>query len=489
MKVLSTEIRPLDSSPLIKTISVLSTQLTQGFIESAQEIIGTKNVRLDAQSLKNFGRDRTTLWQAQPSVVLLPDSTLQVAALVKLANRHHIPIVPNGGRTGLSGGAVAHNGEAVIALDRMNQILETNTQDQTISCQAGVITQQLQESAAQHNLYYPVDFASAGSSQIGGNIATNAGGIKVIRYGMTRDWVRGLCVVTGQGDVLHLNNGLIKNNCGYDLQQLFIGSEGTLGIICEATMALIRQPTNLTVMVLGINSLNNIIDTLNAFQASFELSAFEFFDHPALIQVTANGRLRNPFQGQAPYYVLLEFEASPNQSEDSASDLFNTLLNEGIIADGVISHSDQHVKDLWRLREDISEQLASHRPYKNDISVRTSKLIDFVGAVEQLMAERYPTWQVIWYGHIGDGNLHLNILKPKSISANDFTKRCHFVSVELAALIKVFAGSISAEHGVGLLKKPFLESTRCSKEIDLMKQIKILFDPNNIMNPGKIFDV
>ena len=211
-------------------------------IEQLIDIVGESRLLLGDDDLQRFGIDRTTLWKAAPCAVVLPGSTAEVQAIVRLANQCNLAIVPSGGRTGLSGGAVAKDGELVVALDRINQVIEFNPMDRSVTVGAGMITAKLQEFAEQQGLFYPVDFASSGSSQIGGNIATNAGGIKVIKYGMTRSWVAGLKVINGAGDILELNKGLAKNNTGYDLRHLFIGSEGTLGLICEATIQLARPP-------------------------------------------------------------------------------------------------------------------------------------------------------------------------------------------------------------------------------------------------------
>src|SRR5690554_2131959 len=232
-----------------------------------EPILGAERCLTDTASAEQYGTDWTKVWEPAPSVVLLPETLEEVQAIVRAANEHGVALVPSGGRTGLSAGAVAAKGEAVVAFDNMNQILEFNASDRTVRCQSGVVTEQLQNFAEENGLYYPVDFASAGSSQLGGNLSTNAGGIKVIRYGMSRDWVAGLKVVTGKGDILDLNKDLEKNNTGYDLRHLFIGAEGTLGFITEATMKLTRQPDNLTVLVLGLGDLTNTMDVLQKFQS------------------------------------------------------------------------------------------------------------------------------------------------------------------------------------------------------------------------------
>jgi len=411
-----------------------------------------------------------------------------VQQLVLLANECNLAIVPSGGRTGLSGGAVAKDGEIVVAMDRLNQVLDFNPIDRCVTLGAGVITAQLQDFAAEQGLFYPVDFASTGSSQIGGNIATNAGGINVIRYGMTREWVMGLKVVNGAGEILNLNRGLVKNNTGYDFRHLFIGSEGTLGLICEATIQLTRPPAASTVLVLGIDNFPAILDVLRVFSAEIDLSAFEFFSQAALDKVTEHQGHAKPFETRASFYALLEFETANESVLDVAMALFEACVEEGWVLDGVLSQSLAQARALWKLREDISETLWHWQPYKNDISVRVSRMPDFLREVDELVAARYPDFEVIWYGHIGDGNLHLNILRPETLSNEEFVAKCGTVSGEIGQLLAKYEGSISAEHGVGLLKKEYLHYSRSPLEIKLMRQLKKVFDPNSILNPGKLFD-
>ncbi|MCP5180893.1 MAG: FAD-binding oxidoreductase [Pseudomonadales bacterium] len=440
-------------------------------------------IRTDDEALVRYGRDRTTSFVADPCVVLLPETTDEVVRIVEAANRDRVGLVPSGGRTGLSGGAVAGTGQAVVSLERMNRVLEISAADRLVTCQAGVITQVLQATAEQAGLFYPVDFASSGSSFIGGNIATNAGGIRVIRYGMTRDWVAGLKVVTGTGDVLDLNHGLVKNNTGYDLRHLFIGSEGTLGFVVEATMRLARPPEAQRVLVLAVPRLDDLMRVLETFQSAVDLSAFEFFSELALGRVLAHGRGQRPFATPSPFYALLEFDAS---ADDKAVTAFEACIAANVATDGVLSQSDAQMQSLWALRENISESLAQEKPYKNDIAVRISDVPDFLREVDTLVKSRYPDVEVAWYGHIGDGNLHLNILKPAALSEPEFVDRCHHISPELFALVQARNGSISAEHGVGLLKRDFLGYSRAPEEIAAMRAMKTLFDPNGILNPGKL---
>ena len=463
-------------------------QLSATIHSELEAILGVGAVLCDDASLRQYGTDWTNVYSPNPVAVVLPSSIEQVQQVVRLAARENLAIVPSGGRTGLSAGAVAHNGELVVALDKLNTIADFNPIDRTVRCGPGAVTQLLQEYAADKGLFYPVDFASSGSSQIGGNISTNAGGIKVIRYGMTRDWVAGLKVVTGTGELLDLNRGLVKNNAGYDLRQLVIGAEGTLGIVVEATMQLCRPPGELAVLVLGVRDMPSIMAVLNSYQTNLDLCAFEFFSELALQKVVEHQGLQRPFETPAPYYALLEIELSAGGEMESAMELFEHCVEQGWVVDGVVSQSLAQARDLWRLREDISETISQWTPYKNDISTRISQVPDFLTEVEAVVNENYPEFEIIWFGHIGDGNVHLNVLKPDDLDMDEFQYRCGTVSEWVFEIVQRYGGSISAEHGVGLLKKDYLPYSRSAVEIQLMRQIKQAFDPAGIMNPGKIFD-
>ncbi len=458
-------------------------------IDELKTLVEAGKVLTDADSLNAYGKDWTKHFAPAPSAIVFPKTIEQVQAIVRWANRHKVALVPSGGRTGLSAAAVAANGEVVVSFDYMNQILDLNLTDRTAVCQPGVVTAQLQTRAEENGLYYPVDFASAGSSQIGGNIATNAGGIKVIRYGMTRNWVAGLKVVTGKGDLLELNKDLVKNATGYDLRQLFIGAEGTLGFVVEATMRLERAPNNLTAMVLGTPDFDSIMPVLHAFQGKLDLTAFEFFSDKALAKILGRGDVPAPFETDCPFYVLLEFEASNEDVANDALATFEHCVEQGWVLDGVMSQSEQQLQNLWKLREYISETISHWTPYKNDISVTVSKVPAFLKDIDAIVAQNYPDFEVVWYGHIGDGNLHLNILKPDELSKDEFFAKCATVNKWVFETVEKYNGSISAEHGVGMTKRDYLTYSRSPVEIDYMKAVKAVFDPNGIMNPGKIFAV
>ena len=461
--------------------------MTTALIEALKSLVEPGKVLTDADSLNTFGKDWTKHFAPAPMAIVFPKSIEQVQAIVRWANQSKVALVPSGGRTGLSAGAVAANGEVVVSFDYMNQILEFNEFDRTARCQAGVVTKQLQLFAEEKGLYYPVDFASSGSSQIGGNIGTNAGGIKVIRYGMTRNWVAGMKVVTGAGDILELNKDLIKNATGYDMRQLFIGAEGTLGFVVEATMRLERAPKNLTAMVLGTPDFDSIMPVLHAFQHKLDLTAFEFFSDKALAKIMARGDVPAPFESECPFYALLEFEASTEEVANEALATFECCVEQGWVVDGVMSQSQQQLENLWKLREYISETISHWTPYKNDISVTVSQVPAFLHDIDAIVEANYPDFEVIWFGHIGDGNLHLNILKPENLSKDAFFAKCATVNQWVFETVQKYNGSISAEHGVGMTKRDYLGYSRSAAEVGYMKAIKAVFDPNGIMNPGKIF--
>lgn len=282
--------------------------MTPDFLRSLSEIVKPENLKTDPESLAYYGKDWTTYYDIKASAIVFPTSTEEVQSLVLWANKNKIALIPSGGRTGLSGAACALNGEVVVSFEKMNQIKSFSAIDQTVIVEPGVIIESLQEFAITQGLFYPIDFAARGSAQIGGSIATNAGGIKVVRYGLTRDWVTSLTVVTGQGEILQLNKGLTKNATGYDLRQLFIGSEGTLGFITEATIRLAPAPPPLKVLVLGVDSLQSIMKIFAEFKTKSQLVAFEMFSDKALSHVLTSTGLPAPFETAAPFYVLAEVE-------------------------------------------------------------------------------------------------------------------------------------------------------------------------------------
>ena len=479
------------SNTIAQNNSTNHTAAVQSILSNLLDVhqFDASQIKTDSESLEHWGKDWTKHFAPAAAAIVFPKTTEQVQAIVLLANEHNVVLTPSGGRTGLSAGAVAANGEIVVSMDKMNHIVQFYPADRMVEIEAGVVTQQLQQFAESKDLYYPVDFASAGSSQIGGNIGTNAGGIKVIRYGMTRQWIMGLTVVTGKGDILQLNRGMVKNATGYDLRQLFIGSEGTLGFVTHAQIKLERQPQDLNVMVLGMDSFNDVMNVLSAFQAQIDLTAFEFFDDVAIEKLMAHGQVQDPFESRTKFYTLLEFEAPYEPIMDKAMAIFGECMEQGWVVDGVMSQSLAQAEELWKLREYISETISVFTPYKNDVSVLISYVPEFITEIDHIVSSNYPDFEVCWFGHIGDGNLHLNILKPENMSKDDFFAECQTVNKYVFETVQKYGGSVSAEHGVGMTKKPYLNYSRSETEIEYLREVKKVFDPNNIMNRGKIFDM
>jgi glycolate oxidase subunit GlcD len=447
------------------------------------------HVATDSATRETYGRDWTKHYDINAGAVAFPESAEEVVKIVHWARANKVALVPSGGRTGLSGGACATRGELVVSFEKMNKILELNTIDRTVRVQPGVITEALQQYAQEKGFYYPVDFAAVGSSQIGGNIATNAGGIKVLRYGLTRDWIAGLKVVTGAGDLLEFGGDLVKNATGFDFRHLMIGSEGTLGFVVEATIKLTQPTKPLSVLMLAVPDLDSIMKVFAEFRSTVPLTAFEYFSDVALRVVKEHTHLQSPLSTPAPNYLVIEVENLDESVNEQMLATFEKCVEQGWALDGAIAQSEAQARDFWRLREDISEATASYMPYKNDVSVTISKTPDFLREVDAILKKEYPDFEVVWFGHIGDGNMHINILKPESLSREKFLERCAKVNEHLFAVIHRLQGSVSAEHGVGLVKKQYLTFTRAPEEIALMKGIKKVFDPDGIMNPGKVFDL
>jgi FAD/FMN-containing dehydrogenase len=416
--------------------------------------------------------------------VARPRTTDEVARLLALCDRHQQPVVPSGGRTGLAGGAVAARGELVLSLERMRRIYPVDELGATVRVQAGAVTQAVHEHAARAGLTWPVDFAAKGSAQIGGNIATNAGGVRVIRYGLTRQWVLGLEVVLASGTVLELGGALEKNNTGTDLRQLFIGSEGTLGVITEATLKLAPRPGPADVVLAAVTDLAAVLRLFRAARrAPFTIAAFELFTDRCLDRLLRHRALRRPFAAPAGCYVLLE-------AEGGARPALEDWLGAQDLLDATLAQSSAQAAELWALREGISESLAATGfPHKNDIALPISALEPFCAEMEALLAARYPGWELCLFGHIGDGNLHVNVMKPEALSKDEFVAQTGGVDRDLFALVQRHQGTISAEHGIGLLKKPYLGYSRSPAELAVMRALKAALDPRGILNPGKIFDL
>jgi len=367
----------------------------------------------------------------------------------------------------------------------MRRLDPIDTLGSTVRVQAGAVTEAVHAHAATEGLTWPVDFASKGSSQVGGNIATNAGGVRVIRYGLTRQWVLGLQVVLADGTVLELNGALEKNNTGFDLRQLFIGSEGTLGIITEATLKLTRLPQRTDVFLFAVRDLAAVLALFRRAQrAPFVLAAFEFFTDRCMSRLQRHRQLQPPLATPASHYVLVEAEAAGELEA-----WLGALYEDGLCLDGTQAQSSAQAAELWALREGISESLsATGFPHKNDISLPVAGLEAFCAELDALFGRDYPDFELCIFGHIGDGNLHVNVMKPDHLDKDAFRARTAAADRDLFALVQAHHGSISAEHGIGLLKKAYLSYSRTPAELAVLRAVKAALDPQRLLNPGKIFD-
>jgi FAD/FMN-containing dehydrogenase len=460
----------------------------RAFLEAAREQLAVSQLSTDAEDLKTYGRDWTKVHTPAPSAVVFPKTSEEVQSLVLLARKHHIALVPSGGRTGLAAGAVAMNGEVVLSLEKMRGKGVVDARAMTVEVDAGVVTADVHAHCEAHDLTWPVDFASKGSSTVGGNIATNAGGVKVIRYGLTRQWVLGLEVVTGAGELLVLNGALEKNNTGIDLRQLFIGSEGILGIITKATLKLARVPGHLDVMLFSVDSLAAVLKLFDhARRGPFTLSAFEFFTDRCFRRLARHRSVSLPFAKASSHYVLVEVESS---KRDALESWLEQLFEHEVVLDGTLAENVGRARQLWELREGISESLsATGMPHKNDIALPICELEAFTASLESLFSREWPGFEICLFGHIGDGNLHLNVMKPDEMPKEEFLEHAHRADAHVFELVRAHRGSISAEHGIGLLKKDFLSYSRSPEEIALFRSMKRLLDPDGILNPGKVIDL
>ncbi|MEI1277978.1 FAD-binding oxidoreductase [Leptospira venezuelensis] len=444
--------------------------------------------QMDQATFLSFGIDRTKVYVPDYEILTFPKNTQEVSEIVKFAFENDIKIVPSGGRTGYAGGAVAKSGEIVISLTKMDQVLDFDPFFGSLTVQAGMITKNLHKEAEERGFYFPVDFAATGSSHIGGNIATNAGGVRVVHYGLIRQWVLGLKVVTGTGEILEFNGEILKNNTGYDLKHLFIGSEGTLGIITECTLKLTKKPADNRILFTAVPDFPSILELFKeTHNMSLPILAFEFLTKYCLDKVMDHLQVPDPFSEVSPYYVLMEFEITEESDDEKLFTFLETIMEKGYVSDGSLAQNSRQAETFWKYREGISESISiDYTVHKNDISLPLRNMNPFLEDMQSLLSSKYPGFEIALFGHIGDGNLHLNIVKPKDLSDAEFFSQCKKVDPSMFELLQKHHGSISAEHGIGLLKKDFLHFSRSSAEIEVMRMIKKALDPKNLLNPGKI---
>lgn len=458
--------------------------MTEEFLLTLQAVLGESAVSTDPADLQHWGRDWTRAYDPAPVAIAWPRSAEEVAAVVRLCAAAAIAIVPSGGRTGLAAGAVATRGELVLSLDRLRAIGPVDALNRSVTVGAGVPNAVLQEALAPHGLWWPVDLASKGSATVGGNLATNAGGLRVLRYGHARNWVLGVQAVLASGDVVQFGGALHKDNSGYALHQLLVGSEGTLAVLTAATLALTPVPGPSEVVLVAVADLKAAVALFGALRAlPVTLNAFEALTDLCLEQVLAHTGLPRPLVRSGAYVL---FDAENPRGVDLSAWLAD---QPGLVVDAAVATDRNQAERLWHYRERITESLQPHRPHKNDVSVPVSAMAALAADVQHWFAAERPGWQVALFGHIGDGNLHINALAPPATAHEVWRAACIQADRALYGLVAAHGGSLSAEHGIGLLKKPYLTLTRPPPEVDQMRAIKRALDPHNLFNPGKIFDL
>ena len=430
----------------------------------------------------------------QARAVLRPGTTEEVAALVKLCQQYRIPIVPQGGNTGLVLGGVPDDSGAaiVLSLKRLNRIRATDLQNNTLTVEAGCLLQEIQQHAAAHDRLFPLSLASEGSCTIGGNLSTNAGGTAVLRYGSMRALSLGLEVVTADGEVWHGLRGLRKDNTGYDLRDLFIGAEGTLGIITAAVLTLFAQPKARLTALLAMDSPQQALTLLSHAQAQCGagLTGFELMSDFCLQLVQRHfPQLSFPFTARHAHYGLLEL--SDQESEAHAMQLLETVvgdaLEKNLINDAVLASSLSQADAMWQLREHISlAQAAEGKNIKHDIALPVSKIGEFITETDALLQRAFPGCRMVTFGHLGDGNLHYNVSAPAGQDDAVFLQQQEAINLRVHDSVHRYNGSISAEHGLGALKRDEIKRYKSDPELTMMRAIKRALDPHNLMNPGKV---
>jgi len=426
--------------------------------------------------------------QIQSRLLVRPTCTEQVAAVLRLCNEVKQPVVTQGGMSGWVRATETTPDDLVLSMEKMNAIEEIDTVNRTVSLQSGVILQVLQEKLEDHQLIFPLDLGGRGSCQLGGNASTNAGGIRVIRYGMMRQLVLGVEAVMADGTVISSMNKMIKNNSGYDLKQLFLGSEGTLGVITRLVVRLFEKPLSANSAIVALESFDQVTNFLRYMDRALggNLSAFEVLDQHFYQLNTAPGRHTPPLPGHYPYYVITE---ALGFAVDKDAELFEQALADALeqdfIADAVLPKSNADRDAIWEIRENLEHVVSDLQPFQAfDVSMPIGEMEAYMQAVRNRLAARWPDGQLCFLGHVGDGNLHIAV-GCGSQAEGSFREVEHCVYEPLQTI----GGSISAEHGIGLEKKHFLPLCRSSDEIKLMQLLKCTLDPSNILNPGKVFDL
>lgn len=461
--------------------------MDQNFIKSLTRIVGESNILHSGAEKERF----THIWKTdiplEAKAVIFPSSTEEVSEIMKYCYSIKQEVIVHGGLTNLVGGTETESNQLVISLDKMNLIEEVDPQSKTITAQAGTILENMIDAAKEKNLLLPMSFGAKGSAHIGGVVSTNAGGLRVFRYGMTRQMVLGLEAVLPDGTIISSLKKIIKDNSGYDLKQLFIGSEGTLGIVTKVILRLSEAPTSRSSAIVGIDSYEQVIDLLKYLEKNLAgtLSGFELMWKNTYAAMTGDqSHLTAPISTEYNYYVFVESLGSQSKQDyERLENLIGNSLEMELIQDGVMMQSERELNSIWQIREDVSI-LAAQANFDQhfDISIPIPLIGELVDQAVKELNELPFVERIFTFGHVADGNIHFIIGKkennPKIIEA---------INEVIYRPLKEVGGSVSAEHGIGIHKKAYLATSRSKEEMDMMKNLKLTFDPLNILNPGRIF--
>ena len=454
-------------------------------------IVGERYAITDPAMQESYLREMRDLYHGHTPMVLRPGSVAEVSAVLKLANETRTAIVPQGGNTGLVGGQIPHHGEIVLSLNRMDKIREVDATSNTITAEAGVSLGRVRAAAADVDRLYPLLLPSEGTCTVGGNLSTNAGGTTALSWGVARHQALGLEVVLADGRVLNNLNKLKKDNTGYDLKNLFIGAEGTLGIITAASLRLIPRPRSVETAFVGVASPEASLDLLGiaSEQSGGNITSFELMVRLGIDAVLKyDSGARDPLSDVHPWYVLIEISS---QARSGLRDTMEAILAEGVerglVADAAIADSLDQTKAFWRIREMFGEvQRQVGGSIKHDISVPVANVPAFIREADEAVIKLIPGARPLPFGHLGDGNIHYNIAQPVDADKAAFLERWHDVNMVVFDVVLKYGGSISAEHGIGIMKRDLLPTIKDPVAMELMRALKRTLDPNGILNPGKV---
>ncbi|UPQ79580.1 FAD-binding protein [Flavobacterium azooxidireducens] len=461
-------------------------QLNSEILSKLENIVGQSFVFTDEETRNHYGHDETEAYVFPPNVVVKPSSALEISEILKIANQYKIPVVPIGGRTGLSGGALSVQGGIGLSMERFNKILSIDEQNLQVITEPGVITQVLREAVSEKGLFYPVDPSSMGSCFIGGNVAENSGGARAVKYGVTKDYVLNLEVVLPTGDIIWTGANTLKNSTGYNLTQLMVGSEGTLGIVTKIVLKLLSKNTHNVLMLVPFYKANEACEAVSAiFRAGIVPSALEFMERDAIDWALEyidglNVQVKNEIQA----HLLIEVDGNYPEILMAEAEKIMTVVEQFQIDDILFADTEDEKNALWKMRRSIAEAVKSNSIYKEeDTVVPRYELPTLLEGIKSI-GKKYG-FKSVCYGHAGDGNLHVNIIKG-TLSDQEWNSEITKGIREIFELTVSLNGTLSGEHGIGYVQKEYMDIAFSKTHLELMERIKFVFDPNGILNPGKI---